>query len=140
MSVTTRQPLVIAKLRVLERNSAYVSGILRDETGTVVPLADLTAMTLTLKNDDDADPDDATAGVINARNAQDVLNTSGGTFHATTGAWSLTLGSADNEIVDDDLAHGQIERHTARLTFTFGTVGRFDGVIPIEVVALEGVD
>jgi hypothetical protein len=116
----------IADITVNERGSAYVQGTIVDETGEPVPLASVEAFALTLFNDADEQ-------IINSRNAQSILNEHGGTYHATSGAFTLMLSTDDNPIIDTTLARGVKETHTARLTLTWANGGRWDGEVRLRV-------
>lgn len=76
-----------------ERTSAVYTCTLREAaTGVVVPLASLTTLTVSLF-------DATTAGIINSRTAQSVLNANQGTYHATSGLFTWAMIPADNVIV-----------------------------------------
>ena len=94
-----------------ERGTFLYSGTLLDENGAPVTLAALTAFTMDLV-------DKATGTVLNSRTAVDILNTNGGTFHATTGAFTFRFQAADNVIVTDAK---QTERHIATFHATWAT-------------------
>lgn len=64
-----------------------------DETGAAVPLAAISAATLTIYA-----RDEASLPIINAVDHVDVKNVGRGTIHATSGLLTLTLLSADNSI------------------------------------------
>lgn len=132
MSPEAKQTTRIADITVLERSSAYIGGTILDESGAPVPAASVTAFTLTLF-DDESDV------IINARDAQSILNENGGTYHATTGAFAVTFASADNAILSQTIARGDKETHTARLTLTWSGGGRWDGEVRIRVVNLHRV-
>ncbi|MFA5376508.1 MAG: hypothetical protein WC455_12250 [Dehalococcoidia bacterium] len=82
-----------------EKESAVFSSTLYDDSGVVIPAAAINSFTVTLY-------DKATGNVINSRTAVDLYNagawTGSGdmvaTVHATTGACTITLGSADNAL------------------------------------------
>lgn len=67
-----------------EASNAQYTAYLKDETGVAVELADISALTLTLR-------DKLTRTIINSRTAQNVLNTNNVTVHATSGlvTWSI---------------------------------------------------
>lgn len=127
---SVEQVVRIADIRVAERSSAYIEGIILDEAGDPVALADITAFTLTLFND-------ANDAIINSRDEQSILNENGGTYHATTGAFTLTFASLDNPIVDTTLPRGAKETHTALLSLTWPDGGRWLGEVRIKVVNLQ---
>ncbi len=107
-------PLTRNQRRIREATTAQYTATLKDETGTVIPTADMTAITLTLYND-------ATAAIINSRDAQSVYDANGGTLHATSGLFTMIFTPADSPIVDTTLAHGVREIHIARFDFTWAS-------------------
>ena len=96
---------------VNEKSSLIYTATLKDEDGVVIPLADITALTLSLYS-----LDDPARAAINSRSSQSILNVNGGTMHATSGLLTIILGPLDNVIVDSTL--GQ-ERHLAEVRWTF---------------------
>jgi hypothetical protein len=98
--------------RMNERSTATYTATLKDSASVVIPLASLTTLTLTLK-------DDATDTVLNSRNAQNVLNTNNVTFHATSGLLTWSIQSADNAIAST--RKDGHERHTATFEFTYNS-------------------
>mgnify|MGYP001591915789 CR=1 FL=1 len=68
---------------------------LEKPNGDPIALADLSTLTLTLK-------DRYAGSVINSRNAQNVLNMNNVTFHATTGLLTWDIQALDNPIVSAD--------------------------------------
>lgn len=126
MATTAVQPAEIAIITINEGNIALVSGTLTDEAGDAVPLASLSTLTLTLY-------DRATDTIINSRTAQSILNTNGGTFAATSGAFTLTLSSNDNPIVTSALAAGRTETHIGLVEATWAGGGYWSGIIRVLV-------
>lgn len=113
---------------VYEETSAEYSATLKDEDSAVIPLADLTTLTLTLY-------DERTAAIINSRTAQNVLNLNNVTVHATSGLVTWEIQPADNVIIDLTLRHGQSEPHVAQFDFTWDTgtkAGRHIVVLEVE--------
>lgn len=100
------------RLRTLVREgaTAVISTTIRDLEGAALGSADLDTLTLTLW-------DEATQGIINDRDDQDVLNTNGGTLDAD-GAFELRLDPDDTVVVNDFL---RLEWHEAILTWTWQT-------------------
>lgn len=125
-TVRENQPAEIAVVTVNEGNVAVIGGTLLDEAGDAIAAASLSAFTLTLY-------DRATDTIINSRNAQSVLNTNGGTLHATSGAFTLTLSSDDNPILSTSLAAGRTETHIALLEATWSGGGYWSGLIRVQV-------
>lgn len=125
MTTTAKQPAEIAVITVNEENIALVSGALLDEDAVAVPLSALSALTLTLYDKD-------TDTIINSRNAQSILNTNGGTFHATTGAFTLTLSAADNAIMTTREA-GRTETHYGLVEASWSGGGYWSGLMRVQV-------
>ncbi|HOG29223.1 MAG TPA: hypothetical protein PLT35_08075 [Vicinamibacterales bacterium] len=99
-----------------ERASGRYIGTLRDEAGTLLTAADLTAATLTLY-------DQASGTIVNSRSAQNVKNANGVTLYdtlqtdvATGKTYNLLwlIEPADNAIVGT----GPAERRVALFVFT----------------------
>lgn len=89
---------------------------LRDNDGAVIPVASLSALTLTLR--------DAKSGsIVNSRNAQNVLNTNGVTVNSS-GALVWTVATADTTLLDSTL---ESEEHVGEFLFT--TTGGLKGRI-----------
>lgn len=99
---------------VPERTTQSFTATIKDETGTVIPLANMTTITITHYNRD-------TGVVIGARNGQDVKNANGGTYHATSGLFTMLFDPADMAIVDDTLA---MENHVALFAWTYSAGAR----------------
>lgn len=87
---------------VTERSSARYTTVLLDEDGLPVILSVLTSLQLWLQ-------DVSTEEFINAREAQNVLNTNNVTYHATSGLLTWLVQPADNVI----LGEGATETHHA---------------------------
>lgn len=100
-----------AQLIVAEKTTLRFTSTLVDETGTVVPLAGVSALTLTLYN-----RDSTTKEIINTVSAVNILNTGRGTLHATTGLLTVTLDPADNAIVN---TANDLEWHRALIEGTY---------------------
>lgn len=80
---------------------------LRDNDGAVIPSANLSTLTLTLR--------DARSGsIVNSRNAQDALNLNGVTVNSS-GALVWTIGTADTTLLNSAL---ESEEHIAEFVFT----------------------
>jgi hypothetical protein len=93
---------------VRERATAKYTATLQDENGTVIPLADLTTLKLTLY-------DKQTDEIINSRDEQGVLNENDVTFHATSGLLTWTMKPADNVIIGS----APREEHIALFEWTY---------------------
>jgi hypothetical protein len=110
----------MATLYATENTGAIYTATLEDSSGTAIPLANLTTITLTLY-------DVASGDIINSRNDQNVLNQNNITIHATSGLLTWTMQAADNAILDDDL---DWEHHRALFEFVFsgtGSPGKHEG-------------
>lgn len=99
----------VYELCVNENSQRDYEATLKDKAGVVVPLAALTDILLTLR-------DRATGAVINDRDAVSVKNADGGTFHATSGLFTMIFDELDNVLNDETLA---IEEHVATFTATW---------------------
>ncbi len=99
---------------VAEGSVLRLTGTLKDEAGTALPLANVSALTVVIY-------DEATGAVLLAET--NVLNANDGTLHATSGAWSLTISGAAQLAIQD--AASKQERHVAlvKWTYTGGKVG-----------------
>ena len=104
---------------------------LLDEYGNAINPSSLLTLTLTLY-------DEATATLLNGRNAQNVLNQSGtGVTVATGGVLNWIMSPADNTIIDPYIPVGEHERHIAlfRWTWTDGSgvsSGNCDVLLDVE--------
>lgn len=98
---------------VKEGTTTKYTAYLKDYDGTVIPLASLETLTLTLYS-----ISATTRDIINSRSAQDVLNANNVTVHATSGLLTWEMQPADNVIKDSNLT---IERHRALFIFTWGS-------------------
>lgn len=83
MSAST--PLRVA---VGEGSSPIYTATLLDADSNPVPLASIAALRLTLRNTN-------TGSVVNSRNNASILNTNGGTYHATSGALEMRFSPSD---------------------------------------------
>lgn len=80
---------------VLEATNCLITSRLEYPIGTLIPGADITAITVSLF-------DRVTGIVINGRRDQDVKNVNGGQLNVGTSVLTLELGPADNVIQNDD--------------------------------------
>lgn len=103
----SQKPMVFADI-VNEQSTAQYTGILKDETGASIPVANVGSLTLTLTNV-------ATGAIINGRNAQDVLNQNQVTLDGN-GRLTYTLQPADTAIQD---ATNDYETHRATFICLF---------------------
>jgi len=114
----------MATYRVNEASTARYTATLVDETETPIPAADLTALTLYLY-------EPVSAGVVNSRNNQNVLNTNGVTVNSA-GLLTWTISALDTTMVN---ATKEIETHIATFTFTYASgnkVGRHEVILSID--------
>lgn len=119
------------RFRCQEDSTFVISGTILDQDDAAVALAALTAATLTLFDLDTYEPGSSpVTGILNERDAQDVLNMNNVTIHATSGLFTWTLQPDDNVIVTP---RRQVERHRALFTFTW-SAGSFNYECEIEVV------
>ena len=93
-----------------EGGSFEYSGKLVDQAGDPVALAALTDLTVTLI--------DRRGEIINSRNRQSVKNTNGGTYHATSGEFTVQFLAADNPMVN---GQSREERHIATFQASYGS-------------------
>lgn len=126
MTVTAIQDAEVAVITVNELNPCLISGTLEDQDGAPVALASISSLVCTLYNR-------TSDAIINSRNAQTILNTNGGTLHATTGAFTLLLDSDDNVIVSTTLAPGRTETHFALVEAEWSGGGYWSGLFRILV-------
>lgn len=101
-----------ARVVAAEQTTMQITATLVDETGEAVPLAGLSALTLTLYNRDSAAQE-----IINSVNAVNILNAGRGTMHATSGLLTITLLPADNAIID---SANDLEWHRALVQGSYG--------------------
>jgi len=99
----------VYELCVNEGSQRDYTATLLDKAGAAVPLASLTALTITLK-------DVETGGVINVRTAQSVKNANNGTYHATSGLFTMAFQALDNVIVTSTI---RTEKHLATFLATW---------------------
>jgi hypothetical protein len=95
--------------RIQKSTTARYTATLKDELGAVVPGSTLTALTLTVYDVD-------TSQILNARDAQDALNTNGVSVDEQ-GNLVWTIAPADTAIIT---ASKSSERHRAVFAFSWG--------------------
>lgn len=100
-----------AQLIVAEKTTMRFTSTLVDETGTVVPSAGVSALTLTLYNRDSTAKE-----IINSVSAVNILNSGRGALHATSGLLTVTLEPNDNAIID---SASDLEWHRALIEGTY---------------------
>jgi hypothetical protein len=96
----------MSALETKEKTGAVYTATLKDADGTVIPLANISSMTLTLY---DVNSDD----IINSREDQDVLNDNDVTIHATSGLLTWEMQADDNPIISTTIRVGKREQHKA---------------------------
>lgn len=126
--------MALTRLRVNELSSFTITATILDQASQPVPLSDITVATLTLFDLETYNPSGSPiVGIINSRDAQDVLNANNVTIHATSGLLTWVMQPADNPIVT---TRRQIERHRAELHVEFVS-GEFNAEWEIEVLNLR---
>ena len=121
----------MASFTVKEGTGFVYTATLKDTAGTVVPLANLTSITLTYYVVADGE-------AINSRNDQDVKNLNNVTIHATSGLLTWVGQSADTPM--SGVNAGATEHHRALFEWVYvgdGTPGKH--VVDIYVENLEKV-
>lgn len=83
-----------------------------DKDGSPIPLTSMVSITATMI-------ETITGNTVNSRTAQDVMNANNGTYHATSGLFTLDLQPGDTAIVNTNLPIGGIEIHRLTLTFVW---------------------
>ena len=123
----------IERFRFDERSSGSIEGDIVDREGDPVLAASLTAAELTLYDiDTGAGGGSPRPGILNSRDAQDVLNTNNVAID-NDGHFIWSVQPADNVIVT---ARRQIERHRAMFYFEWAT-GEFRFECELDVVNLR---
>lgn len=126
--------MAINRVRANELSSLTITATIVDSTQTAVPLSDISSATITLYDLETYQPTGSPiVGIINNRDAQDILNTNNVTIHATSGLLTWAVQPDDNPIVTPIR---QIERHRAELHVVF-TSGEFNYQCEIEVINLR---
>ena len=100
----------------LKNTTCLLAGIFKDETGVVVPVADISTLTITLT-------DLETGTVINSRNGQNALNANHVAVDSD-GNLAWTVQPLDNIIVT---AAKTIETHRVIFTWTYPADGSKNG-------------
>lgn len=103
---------------VPEDSSRTVTFYLKDNAGVVVPLADIATAELTLYDLLTYIPGTSPAGVINGRDAQNVLNDNNVDIHVTSGLVTWSMQPEDNPIITEKRA---VERHIAEFMFVLNS-------------------
>lgn len=117
------------ELCIEEGGEVDYQATLLDKAGGPVPLVAITDLTLTLTNK-------ASGTVINSRASASVKNTGGGTYHATSGLFTMTFAAADNPIVN---AAKSVERHIATFQATWSGGGAKNWEVIVSVRNLVGI-
>jgi hypothetical protein len=112
---------------VNEGSEVDYTATLKDKADAPVPLASLTDLKITLK-------DYETGEIINSRDALSVKNMNGGTFHATTGLFTMTFDEDDNTI---QTATARKEKHIATFLATWtGGQHQWDVIVRVQNLGL----
>jgi len=116
---------------IAEKTTAKITFTLKDESvpSAVIPLDQIATFTLTLYNEE-------SRTIINARDAQNVLNLNNVTVHATSGLVTWLLQSADTSI---ETATKRYETRIALFAWTFATTKSGKRQIRFKVQNLEKV-
>lgn len=109
----SRSRLSEKERRVEEKSTGRYKVVLNDEAGAVIPLSDMTTITLTLY-------DDYTGTIINSRNAQNVKNTNN-VLYTEAGLLTWTLQPNDNVIVTSEVRTNGYEKHIALFEYTWSS-------------------
>lgn len=88
---------------VNEGSTVDYTATLTDKAGVVIPLSSLTSLALTLKNVENGE-------IINNRDAVDVKNANNGTYHATSGLFTMNFQPEDAAIENET---ARVDRHVA---------------------------
>lgn len=97
---------------VNEKSTAIYTAVLRDQDGAIIPLADISTLTITLCTLDGT--------IINSRSDQDALNNNGVTVD-TLGVLIFTLDPADTAIILPASTDAfEIHRATFKMTYVGG--------------------
>jgi len=128
--------MAIDRIRpVNEQSSRTVTFTLKDNTGTVIPLASIDTAQLTLYDMGTYVPAGSPGvGIINDRNLQDIKNDNNVTIHATSGLVTWSIQPEDNVIVT---LRRQVERHRAEFRFVLTNGAELDYQCEIEVTNLR---
>lgn len=112
-----------------EGTGAKYTATLQDADDVVIPLGNLTTITLTLY-------DFATGTIINSREDVDVKNANDVTIHATSGLLTWLIQEEDNLIVTPaNYPEGSEEKHIALFEFVYvgdGTPGKHEAILMVE--------
>ena len=105
------QPFLhVETVEVAEKTTVRITGTIKDHTGTAIPAASLTALTLTLYHK-------RTGTILNSRNGTSVLNANGGTV-TSGGVFTMILDPADNVLESQSPSS---ETHEALFTWTYNS-------------------
>lgn len=115
-------------VRCREQSAARVTGTLKNSAGTVVKGSDVTACEITLWDPETYVPASPSEGIINSRQAFDVIGSEEVTI-SESGAFVWYIAPADNAIVT---GRKQVERHRATLHFEW-TTDTEDGETNVEI-------
>ncbi len=114
---------------IAEKTTQVLTCTIKDETDTVIPVAQIGTLTLTLYNQE-------SRAIINVRENQNVLNANNVTVHSTSGLITWLLQPADTAIEN---AAKSIEVRVALFQWTFGSAKQGKYEIIFKVKNLEKV-
>lgn len=133
MSIS-KQKVRIKTVEINELNRCFAEWDVVDETGSAIPLVNVGTLTLTLY-------DDVSGALVNPTGrpaGQDILNTAGGTYAATSGHVTFQFDSDDMAILGS-WQRGRRESHTALFELTWGSTGYWSGEIKLLVANMQRV-
>lgn len=105
-----------------EGSTGRYTTVLQDDAGTVIPLADIVSLTLTLTQIDKPSVGAEIVGeIVNNREDQDVLNANNVTVHTTSGLLTFFIQSLDTVLVDSTKLY---ETHRATFQCTYNTANK----------------
>jgi hypothetical protein len=111
-------------MNVKEKSSALVTGVLKDENGAPLGLADVDTLTATLY-------DKTSGAIINGRNAQTIKNANGGEVDAA-GNFKLHLSANDNVIIDGTIIGVEPHVLIVEWTYAVGKTGKEVFLVDVE--------
>jgi hypothetical protein len=114
---------------IAEKTTQVLTCTIKDETDTVIPVAQIGTLTLTLYNQE-------SRSIINTRDNQNVLNANNVTVHSTSGLLTWLLQPADTAI---ETTSKSIEVRVALFQWTFGSSKQGKHEIVFKIRNLEKV-
>lgn len=118
-------------VEINENTSAPITATLKDSAGTVIALASIDTIEMTLVNVADGE-------TINSRAKQNVLNANDCTMHATSGLFTWEV-QVEDTTIQGTVSIGQRESHLATITVTWDTTKQMQQEIELSVLNLRNV-